>query len=198
MGESHGSGAMTVFVCLLRAIGPGTHKKMSMADLRQGCEEAGLMEVSTHVATGNVVLVSDRSAERVRKAVQAVVDHHGLGGMCDVFVRTRRQLAGVVKVNPFPDAAENHPQRVGVCFFQHRPRWPAWVHEYAGPERIAAIGNTLIIDYGGGISASKLMIERDTKARMTQRNWNTVVGLLRKAEALQDLNTGVRSSIGSR
>src|SRR5687767_13337204 len=142
---------MGVFVCLLRAIGPGTHEKMSMADLRAGCEKAGFTNVSTYVATGNVVLSADADAEAVRRAVQAVVDRHGLGKTCDVFVRTRRQLAALVKANPFPEAAKDHPQRVGVCFFQETPRWPEWVRRRDGPEKIAAIGSTLIIDYGGGI-----------------------------------------------
>jgi uncharacterized protein (DUF1697 family) len=176
---------MGVYVGLLRAIGPGTHEKMSMADLRAGCEEAGFTDVSTYVATGNVVLSADVDALAVRKAVQAVVDRHGLGKMCDVFVRSRRQLAALVEANPFPEAAKDHPQRLGVCFFHKAPRWPEWVRRYDGPEKIVAIGGTLVIDYGGGISASKLMIERDTKARMTQRNWNTVVGLLKKADAVK-------------
>lgn len=172
---------MTVYVALLRAIGPGTHDKLSMADLRRGCEQAGFTDVSTYVATGNVVFAAEAGAGEVRRAVQAVVDRHGLGGMCDVFVRTARQLKSIIARNPFPDAAADHPQRLGVCFFH---KTPAWVKKHDGPERIATLTSHLIVDYGGGIAASRLQIERDTKARMTQRNWNTVLGLVKKAEAL--------------
>jgi hypothetical protein len=34
-----------------------------------------------------------------------------------------------------------------------------------------------VIDYGKGITASKLNVEKLTGAKMTQRNWNTVLGI---------------------
>jgi uncharacterized protein (DUF1697 family) len=176
---------MTVYVALLRAIGPATHGRLSMADLKRGCEQAGFTDVSTYVATGNVVFAADGTAADVRRAVQAVVERHGLGGLCDAFVRTARQLRTLVRNNPFCDAAADRPQRLGVCFFQKTPAWPAWVARHDGPERIAAFTNHLIVDYGEGDAASRLQIERDTGARMTQRNWNTVAGILKKAEALE-------------
>lgn len=173
---------MTVYVALLRAIGPATHRRLSMAQLRAGCEAAGFGQVSTYIATGNVIFTTDTRAGEVRNAVQAIVDAHGLGGLCDAFVRTRRQLARLVRANPFPEAARERPDRVGVCFFQRRPRWPETVR--GRPERIAAVADSLVIDYGPGDGSSTLQIERDTGLRMTQRNWNTVVHLLAKAEAV--------------
>src|SRR5690606_38911378 len=137
----------------LRAIGPATHRVMSMADLREGCETAGFDNVATYVATGNLVLSAPGSAGSVREAVQAVVDGHGLGRTCDVFVRSLRQLRALVKADPFPAATGERPQRVGVCFFQRRPHWPAWVDAHDGPEIIATSGAHLMIDYGPGEAA---------------------------------------------
>src|SRR5690606_6174258 len=65
---------MAVFVCLVRAIGPATHAVMSMADLRAGCEAAGLEDVATHGNTGNVVCRSRKSPHTVRRLVQGVID----------------------------------------------------------------------------------------------------------------------------
>ena len=172
---------MSVYVAMLRAIGPVTHRQMSMADLRAGCAAAGFTDVTTYVNTGNLVFSAAGTAASVRRAVESIVAGHGLAGLCDVFVRTPRQLAAVVSQNPFPDATAERPQRVGVCFFQRVPDWPAWVANPAGPERIAALGSVLVVDYGPGEAASRLQIERDTRARMTQRNWNTVVALTERS-----------------
>lgn len=82
---------MAVFACLLRAIGPATHAKMSMA--------AGFDNVATILATGNLLLTSALPAPKVRAAVQGVVDSFGVDS--EVFVRMPRELTEVV-------ASENH------------------------------------------------------------------------------------------
>jgi uncharacterized protein (DUF1697 family) len=173
---------MSVFVCLLRAIGPETHAKMSMAALRQGCEDAGLTDVRTHGNTGNVICRSEKSATDVRALVQRVVD--GFGIRSEVFVRTPRQMAAVVRANPFPDAAEERPAEVGVCSFHKTPRWPEAVKAFTGPQRIATVGAHLIVDYPAGISGGRLDIEKLVGARMTMRNWRVFAALAEKAAAL--------------
>jgi len=55
---------MAVFVCLLRAIGPVTHTKMSMAALRERCEAAGFEEVATVLNT--VLTLARRSGGPVK------------------------------------------------------------------------------------------------------------------------------------
>ncbi len=177
---------MTIYVALLRAIGPATHARMTMADLREGCLKAGFSAVSTYVATGNVIFESTKSVTAVRVAVERIVEHHELSGTCDVFVRSHAQMRRLADSNPFPRATADRPQRVGVCFFRRSPRsWPAWVSDSEGPERISALSGHLIIDYGDGDAASRLQIERDTGERMTQRNWNTVSGILRRMTELR-------------
>ncbi len=173
---------MAVFLCLLRAIGPVTHARMAMSALRAKCEAAGFNDVATYVATGNVLLRSDRSAAAVRKAVQEIVDSFGIDS--DVFIRARGELATLVSKNPLPQAAEKRPQRYGVCFFHKALSWPDAIRAHAGPEIIVPVGSHLCIDYGNGISASKLNVEKLTGAGMTQRNWNTVVGLAERMAAM--------------
>ena len=46
------------WIGLLRGIGPTTHAKMPMAALRAACEKAGLEQVQTVLATGNLVFRS--------------------------------------------------------------------------------------------------------------------------------------------
>jgi uncharacterized protein (DUF1697 family) len=173
---------MTVFACLLRAIGPVTHAKMPMSALRAKCEAAGFDDVSTYVATGNVLLRSDKNTAAVRKAMQDIVDGFGIDS--DVFIRGKSEIAALVRNNPFPEASQKRPQRYGVCFFHEPLEWPSSIVRHPGREVIAPLGSHLCIDYGDGIAAPKLNIERLAGARMTQRNWNTVAGLAAKAAAM--------------
>jgi uncharacterized protein (DUF1697 family) len=175
---------MAGFVCLLRAIGPITHAKMSMAALREKCEAAGFENVATVLNTGNLLLTSDRSAAEVRSAVQDVVDSFGINS--EVFIRTPGQLAALVKANPFPDAAKDHPSAFGVCFLHQSPKWPAWVANYDGPEGLATVTSHLCIDYRSQISVSKLDVEKRLGLKMTMRNWNTVVTLAERAKSLAE------------
>lgn len=175
---------MGVYVCLVRAIGPGTHAVMSMADLRSGCEAAGLEDVATHGNTGNLTCRSRRSPHSVRRLVQGVVDGFGIGQSCEVFVRTPVQMSTVVEANPFPDAAEDHPQHVGVCSFHNAPDWPDWVADYDGPQRLATVGAHLVVDYPDGPAGPQLDIEKRIGARMTMRNWRVFAKLAEKAAAL--------------
>ena len=180
---------MAVHVCLVRAIGPATHRLMSMADLRNGCEARGLTEVVTHGNTGNLICRSTRSPRAVRALVQEVVDSFGLPASCEVFVRTPAQMAFVVEANPFPDAAAERPQHVGVCAFHNSPRWPAWVKSYAGPHRIATIGAHLVIDYPDGEATRPILdIEKKVGARMTMRNWRVFATLAGKSADMQKRN----------
>jgi uncharacterized protein (DUF1697 family) len=173
---------MAVHILLLRAIGPATRKKMSMAALRDGLTAAGLADVSTVGNTGNVICRSAKGGAAVRKLAQSVVDGFGIGEMCEVFVRTPRQMADVVEANPFPSAAKDHPARLGVCSFHETPRWPAAVTKYEGPEKLATSGAHLVVDYPE--PAGGLAVEKIVGARMTQRNWRVFASLAEKAAAL--------------
>ena len=175
---------MAVFVCLVRAIGPRTHEVMTMADLRAGCQRAGLEDVSTFGNTGNLLCRSTEKPQAVRRLVQDVVDGFGLEKWCDVFVRTRRQMATVVGANPFPEAALERPSQVGVCVFQKTPRWPDWIGSHSGPHRLATVGATLVVDYPQGDATPQIDIEKRIGARMTQRNWRVFATLAERAAAL--------------
>jgi uncharacterized protein (DUF1697 family) len=174
---------MAVFVLLLRAIGPATHVKMSMAALREGCQKAGFTDVTTVGNTGNVICRSKKSAHAVRQLAQGVVDGFGLGPSVEVFVRTPVQMQWVVDANPFPDAARDRPAEVGVCVFHNSPRWPAGVRNHPGPQKLATAGAHLVVDYPDGVVAG-LNVEKLVGARMTQRNWRVFANLANKAAEL--------------
>lgn len=173
---------MAVYVALLRAIGPATHAKMSMAALKAGCEKAGFDDVTTVGNTGNVILRSKKSAAAVRRDVQRVVD--GFGIASEVFVQTARQMQMVVWANPFPDAATDHPSYVGVCSFHKTPDWTK-LHAYKGPMRWATSGAHLVRDAGDGTGIGRFDVEKILGVRMTERNWRVFANLAEKAAALK-------------
>lgn len=174
---------MPAYVALIRAIGPVTHASMSMAALRDACEDLGLEDVTTVGNTGNVLFRSRKGVAAARALVQEAVTAFGLPEAQEVFVRTPAQMAEVVAANPFPDAVAAHPAALGVCSFHKAPDWTP-LRDWPGPERLAMIGAHLVVDYGGRLTGSKLRIEKALGVTMTQRNWTVWAGLSEKVGAI--------------
>lgn len=167
---------MPAYVALIRGIGPVTHAKMSMAALRDACEDLGLEDVTTVGNTGNILFRSRKGVSAARALVQEAVTGFGLPPAQEVFLRTPGQMADVVAANPFPEAATGHPAALGVCSFHEEPDWGP-VRNWPGPERLAMIGAHLVVDYRNQITGSKLRIEKLLGVTMTQRNWTVFSGL---------------------
>jgi uncharacterized protein (DUF1697 family) len=124
---------MTVYVALLRAIGPGTHEIMRPSALRDKAEEAGFTDPDNYLATGNLIFGSSKSAAAVKKDITALVEGFGLTSS-EVFIATRAQIKTIVETDPFPKASKDHPGRLGVCFFHKALDWPEGLLHPAGPE----------------------------------------------------------------
>jgi uncharacterized protein (DUF1697 family) len=169
---------MRTYIALIRAIGPLTHAKMPMAGLRDACTHAGFAEVSTVLATGNLLLRSGESRAAVLKKLRTIVNGFGLDNA--VVLRTPRELAQVVAANPFPDAVPRGSE-FAVFFLAEPARDTGWIGEHSGPERLRLVGIDLYVDYSDGVSASPLTpakIEKRLGVVTTFRNWNTVTKLV--------------------
>ena len=176
---------MAIFVILLRAIGPVTHKIMSMADWRAAMEKAGYKSPQTYLATGNMILESPKRLAEVEVEANAIVQRLGLGKNNIAVVRSPEVLDRLVKADPFPQASLDHPSQMGVYFFANSRPDLSWTNDYEGRERLAVVEDHLIVDYRGGISESPKLpgiIEKQSGAA-TARNWNTLRGLARLAAA---------------
>ncbi len=64
---------MTTFLVLLRGINVGGKNKVPMAPLRELLEELGYSDVSTYIASGNVILRSDRAAATIKREIEAAL-----------------------------------------------------------------------------------------------------------------------------
>ena len=178
------SSRKSCWIALIRAIGPATHKKMSMAQLRDACSRAGFEEVQTVLATGNVIFFSDKPGSEIIKSLDDVLGNHGLEN--EVFLRQPKDLEAVLAANPFPAAAAARSNHMLVLFMSSAPSGSeiAAVGAYDGPERIAVKGNEAYIDYVNGVAGSRLTparLEKLLGRPGTARNWNTVQRLAEKS-----------------
>jgi len=174
-------------IVLLRGINLGARNRVSMPELREALRRAGLEDVQTYLQSGNVVLASDDSAEklaaRCRRAIARALELE-----IDVLTRTRDELAGVVKRNPLARVATD-PKRYQVSFLEREldAKLLAQLEELAvAPERLVAIGRELYAWHPRGVARSKLwarMADRRLGVAATARNWTTVTKLLELADS---------------
>jgi uncharacterized protein (DUF1697 family) len=157
-----------------------------MAELRSALEGAGFEDVATYVQSGNVVLSSGDSAAKVARAVERLIKKE-FGLEIPVVVRTRTQLAQVVKRNPLGKVAKN-PKRYQVSFLEKRPS-AALVRQLEGVadsgERVAAHGREIYAWHPEGVARSKLwaaLAGKGLGVTATARNWTTVTKLLELAD----------------
>lgn len=169
------------WAALLKGVNVGGNRKLPMADLRDFLAGLGLTDVKTLLASGNAVFDSD---EKDAAKLEARLEHEArvkLGLDTGWLVRSHAELAAIVKANPFPDAAKAHPNHLLVHF--HREPLPSNLlpRAHDGPERLAAHGRELFVDYPDDVGHSKLP-QSMNKAKFpklaTARNWNTVLKLV--------------------
>lgn len=169
------AGTTSTYVILLRAIGPVTHRLMTMAQWRQGSTDAGFVAPETLVNTGNMVAGFDGSASAAQKAMVAVLRGFGLGDNVVPILRKPAMLKRLMKADPIPEAARDRPDQTGVYFFAAKPDF-GWLDHYDGPERVAVVADHLVVDFTRDIAQSGRLIRKIDKScgTNTSRNWNSV------------------------
>jgi uncharacterized protein (DUF1697 family) len=172
-------------IVLLRGINIGSRNRIAMPALREALTEAGFDDVRTYLQSGNVVLSSRAAPATVaRKCEAAIAERFGLD--IAVVVRTRDELAQVVKRNPLGKVAKD-PKRYQVSFLDRK--LDAKVVEKlaalaAGGEQLVADGRELYAWHPSGVARSKLwaaLAGRGLGVTATARNWTTVTKLLELA-----------------
>jgi uncharacterized protein (DUF1697 family) len=174
-------------IVLLRGINLGPRNRIAMPALRTALAKAGFDDVRTYVQSGNVVLTSRDSGQKVALACERLIARE-FGLDVQVVVRTRSALAKVVERNPLGDVATD-PKRYQVSFLNGK--LPAAtvrkLAEAAAPtERFVHVGSEIYAWHPEGVARSKLwtmLAGRDLGVTATARNWTTVTKLLELADA---------------
>jgi uncharacterized protein (DUF1697 family) len=189
---------MRTHIALLRGINVGGRNKVAMADLRAVLTSLGHTDVTTYIQSGNVVFTAGGKGDNA--ALAAALERsiaEALGVSPRVVVRSREELAQVVRDNPYPD--EQNPKAVHAVFLADDPG-PGLADAVAAAQQAAAdlssrdtaqlVGRTLFLHTPDGFGRSKLAEllaahsrRTGTDATGTARNWATVTKLLALCEA---------------
>ena len=181
---------MTRYLVLLRGVNVGGKNRLPMAALRELLESHGHTQVSTYIASGNVILSSDRSANEIKRELEdALPKTFALDSeLIAVLVLTRAQLRAVVRDRPpgFGDQPDiYHSDTVFLIGI-------------SVPEALEVFDPRPGVDAvwpGTGVIYSQRLTAQRTKSRlnkimgtpayrsMTIRSWATTLALLERMEA---------------
>jgi uncharacterized protein (DUF1697 family) len=182
---------MKTYVILLRGINVGGKNKVPMASLRKCLAELGFSNVSTYIASGNVMLESDGHPDEIQTQIEeALPKSFRLDSqLIKVLVLDRDQLQAIIDNKPrgFGDQPEKYHS--DVIFLMGTSA------EEAMPIFNPREGVDTVWPGQGVIYSQRLSAER-TKSRlstlmasplyksMTIRNWNTTIKLLKILEEM--------------
>jgi len=181
-------GAMNTYVVLLRGINVGGKNKVSMAGLKGLLDELGFTHVETYIASGNVVLRSNRRAEAIRAQIEQALPYRFKldSELIKALVLTRDQLQDVIDDKPKgfgEQPARYHCDAIFLMGIESRQAVSAFSPR-EGVDRVWP---------GNGVIYSQRLSSLRTKSRlsrivatpaykyMTIRNWNTTTALLEMA-----------------
>ncbi len=170
---------------LLRGINVGGKNKVSMAGLKKVLEELEFSNVSTYIASGNVILKSDKRAEEIAAQIEeALPQRFKLDDeLIRVLVLTRQQFQAAVENKPEGFGEQPEQYQSDVIFLMGIE--PAQAMPVFDPrEGVDKIWAGEAVIYSQRLSSqrtksrlSKIMGTPAYKA-MTIRSWNTTTKLL--------------------
>ena len=182
---------MKPYVILLRGINVGGKNKMPMSDLKKCLENLGFSNVSTYIASGNVILKSDKSAKEVQAQIEkALPEHFELDSeLIKVLVLTRDQFQAVIEGKPkgFGEQPEKYHSDAIFLMGIDAVQAMSVFNPREGVDKVWP---------GEGVIYSQRLSAQRTKSRlnkimgtpiyksMTIRNWNTTTKLLQMLEEL--------------
>lgn len=176
---------MNTYVILLRGINVGGKNKIPMADLRKCLEELGFSNVSTYIASGNVILESDKRADEIKAQIEAALPKRFRldDGIIKVLVLTRHQFQAVIDDKPEGFGEQPEKYHSDIIFLMGIDSSEA-ISVFDPREGVDNVWT------GEGVIYSQRLSAQRTKSRlskiigtpayqsMTIRNWNTTTKLL--------------------
>lgn len=171
---------------LLRGVNVGGKNKVSMAALKECLEELGFASVTTYIASGNVILKSDRNVTTIKSLVEdALLKNFRLDSeRIKVQVLSREQLKSIIDNKPQGFGDDPDTYHSDVIFLMDIDTKEAMA-VFSPREGVDTIWPGDGVIYSQRLSVlrtqsrlSKIMSSPLYKS-MTIRNWNTVTRLLR-------------------
>jgi uncharacterized protein (DUF1697 family) len=175
-------GVSVKYVALLRGINVGGKTLIKMADLRTCAEELGLDEVSTFIASGNLLFESrERSAARLETKIERAIEKR-FELPVKVVVLDRAAYARIVKAIP-KSWADDRTLRANVAFVRRGTNAKEVVRELqpdAAVEEVKAIDSAILWATKRDAvnrSVMRKLIGGAAYKELTVRNLNTTLKL---------------------
>ena len=181
----------------MRGINVGGKNKIPMSGLKKCLEDLGFSDVSTYIASGNVILKSDKGAKEVKAQIEGVLpESFELDNeLIKVLVLTRDQFQAVIEDKPegFGEQPEKyHSDAIFLMGIDAAQAWPV----FAPREGVDKVWP------GEGVIYSQRLSAQRTKSRLNKimgtpayqsmaiRSWNTTTKLLKMLEEI-DARQGI-------
>jgi uncharacterized protein (DUF1697 family) len=154
---------MTTYVALLRGIMPG-NPNMKSEKLKAFFESLGFENVATVIGSGNIVFDSpSNDAAKLEAKIEKALPSQ-LGFSRAAIVRSKEELQGLVKKDPFKGIMDEKPNYLVVTFFKdHRKELATVLDMSKGPT-----------------PEFMVKLERAHGKELTTRTWKTVGRILKK------------------
>ena len=176
---------MNAYLILMRSINVGGKNIVSMAGLRKCLEELGFSNISTYIASGNVILESGKRPDEIQAQIEAALPKSFKldSELIKVLVLTRNQLQAIIDNKPkgFGEQPEKyHSDAIFLMGIDSAQAMPVF-DPREGVDKVWT---------GDGVIYSQRLSSQRTKSRlskivgtpayksMTIRSWSTTTKLL--------------------
>lgn len=169
-------------IILLRAVNVGP-AQLPMARLREIAEGLGASDVSTYIASGNLIADVPGDTDEFDRALEAAIENE-FGFFRESISRTPAQVQKALEAHPF---SVDEPKYSYVTFLLEKPTDEAITKAEAyetGSDQWTIIGTEMHIKYANGAGRPDMKadsIGRALKVPGTARNLNTVKKLIELA-----------------
>ena len=173
------------YVALLRAINVGGNHIVRMEELRKAFKVAGYKNISTLLATGNVIFESsNEDIEELTDSLEIFLKKR-FGFEIPVLLRTMDSIKALYASDPFKGIKVTNETRLYVSFLSE-PKRPSFKIPYESenglfkilrvtPEEVCCM---LTLTQDGDSTKLMGIVEKEFGKRVTTRNWNTIKKLV--------------------
>ena len=171
---------MKTYIVLLRGINVSGKNKLPMAELREILNELGFQSVQTYIQSGNIVLESTETKEKICKKIRIGI-HEKYGYDVPVLARTPKEWEKAIKAYPF--SIEN--EKIVAFTFLDKVSREVKIEVKGIKEDQYKIDRDVVYLYcPSGFGKTKLtnnVLEKKLDAIATTRNYKTTIKLLEMA-----------------
>ena len=169
------------YVAFLRGINVGKHRRVTMQELRRAFEAGGYENVSTYIASGNVIFdASSLNTGALAQEVEAALES-SLGYHVYVILRSADEIREVVANQPFAGVEDGDEIRLNVTFLDNGARPSPAPAEVSGFRIVGASQRVVFsaLDLQEvGTRDVMTVLEKTYGKRITTRSWQVIEAIV--------------------